>query len=82
VAAFQTNLAGSFDAFVTKLNLAGSAPLLYSTYLGGSSDDQGFGVAVDSAGNAYVTGYTTSTDFHHRRLPDHYAGGADVFVTS
>ena len=82
VAAFQTNLAGPFDAFVTKLNLAGSAPLLYSTYLGGSSDDQGFGVAVDSAGNAYVTGYTTSTDFPTTgAFQTTYAGGADVFVT-
>ncbi len=50
------------DAFVTKLNPAGSA-LVYSTYIGGSSEEQGRGIAVDSAGNAYVTGYTTSTDF-------------------
>ncbi len=83
VAAFQTKLAGSFDAFVTKLNLAGSAPLVYSTYLGGSSDDRGFGVAVDSSGNAYVTGYTTSTDFPTTpgAFQTTYAGGADVFVT-
>src|SRR5712664_2858829 len=63
VAAFQTTLAGSFDAFVTKLNLAGSAPLLYSTYLGGDSADRGYAVAVDGSGNAYVTGYTTSTKY-------------------
>src|SRR5438445_292445 len=37
--------------------------LAYSTYLGGSGGDQGFGVAVDAAGNAYVTGLTGSTDF-------------------
>ncbi len=60
-------LAGGFtDAFVTKLNAAGSA-LVYSTYLGGSGGgdygDTGNGIAVDSSGNAYVTGYTDSTDF-------------------
>ena len=45
------------DAFVTKINPAGSA-LVYSTYLGGSGGDCGRGIAVDSAGNAYVTGFT------------------------
>jgi hypothetical protein len=54
--------AGGNDVFVAKINSAGSA-LVYSTYLGGSSDDYGVGIAVDSAGNAYVTGYTASTDF-------------------
>src|SRR5437773_1250250 len=50
------------DAFVTKLNAAGTA-LVYSTYLGGSGCDYGYGVAVDAAGAAYVTGYTQSADF-------------------
>jgi hypothetical protein len=53
---------GMFDVFVTKLNAAGSA-LIYSTYLGGISTDRGNGVAVDSAGNAYVVGQTSSTNF-------------------
>src|SRR5207237_8822554 len=53
---------GSFDACVAKLNATGSA-LVYSTYLGGSSIDAGDGIAVDPAGNAYVTGYTGSLDF-------------------
>jgi Beta-propeller repeat/Abnormal spindle-like microcephaly-assoc'd, ASPM-SPD-2-Hydin len=53
---------GAGDAFVAKINAAGSA-LVYSTYLGGNDDDQGFGIAVDSTGNAYVTGETFSTDF-------------------
>ena len=50
------------DAFVTKLNAAGSG-LGYSTYLGGTGDEIGTVVAVDSAGSAYVTGITNSTDF-------------------
>lgn len=50
------------DAFVTKLNATGTA-LVYSTYLGGSSADEGIGIAADAAGNAYVTGYTSSADF-------------------
>lgn len=61
--------AGGFDAFVMEMNASGSA-LVYSTYLGGSSDenDQGGmlsygGIALDSAGNAYVTGLTTSDNF-------------------
>ena len=50
------------DAFVTKLSPTGSA-LVYSTFLGGSSFDQPFAIAVDSAGAAYLTGRTGSTDF-------------------
>ena len=50
------------DVFVTKLNAAGSA-LVYSTYLGGSLRDLGNAIAVDSSGNAYVTGSTNSLDF-------------------
>ena len=50
------------DAFVTKLNAAGAA-LVYSTYLGGSGADQAFGLALDSARNAYVVGTTNSSDF-------------------
>jgi hypothetical protein len=48
------------DVFVTKLNSAGNA-LVYSTYLGGSADDVGLAIAVDSAGSAYVTGNTSSS---------------------
>lgn len=52
----------SSTAFVSKLNPAGTA-LVYSTYLGGSGGDMGYGIALDGAGNAYVTGATYSTDF-------------------
>ncbi|MFN7926137.1 MAG: SBBP repeat-containing protein [Bryobacteraceae bacterium] len=58
---FQKDLAGGFDAFVVKAKLDGSG-LLYGTYLGGGGEDHGFGVAVDGAGNAYVTGSTDSRD--------------------
>lgn len=60
--AFQTTFGGTTDAFVTKLNPAGSA-LVYSTYLGGSNDDNGIGIAIDSGGNAYVAGFTNSPNF-------------------
>ena len=59
--AAQTTYAGG-DAFVTKLDATGSG-LVYSTYLGGSDVENGFSIAVDDMGSAYVTGITTSTDF-------------------
>jgi Beta-propeller repeat len=54
--------AASFDAYVTKINASGTA-LVYSSYLGGSGDDQGSGIAVDTSGNAYLTGATNSSNF-------------------
>ncbi|MCI0555950.1 MAG: SBBP repeat-containing protein, partial [Anaerolineae bacterium] len=50
------------DAFVTHLNIATNT-LVSSSYLGGSHEEQGVGITVDDNGNAYVTGYTKSTDF-------------------
>ncbi|HLN00183.1 MAG TPA: SBBP repeat-containing protein [Bryobacteraceae bacterium] len=58
----QSTLAGGKDAFVAKLNPAGNS-LIYSTYLGGAGNDSGNGIAVDAAGNAYVAGYTYSSNF-------------------
>jgi len=65
--AFQTalaNAAGQRDAFVTKLNPAGTgaADLVYSTYLGGGEADVGNAIALDVARNAYITGSTASAD--------------------
>jgi hypothetical protein len=79
----QAHSGGGFDVFVTKLNAAGTA-LLYSTYIGGSGNEQGNGIAVDAGGDAYVTGYTTSTNFptlsalQGRHGSD--LGGQDAFV--
>jgi hypothetical protein len=81
--AFQGAKRGGYDVYVSKLNAAGSA-LVYSSYLGGSGDDYGFGIAVDSAGSAYLTGYTASTDFPTTSgaFQVSYAGGAyDAFVS-
>ena len=61
----KTVRSGSYDAFVTKINAAGSA-LVYSTYLGGNGSEyslDGGAIAVDSDGNAYVGGTTASTNF-------------------
>jgi hypothetical protein len=79
--AFQSTATGGLDAFVTKLNAAGSA-LVYSTYLGGSGGDVGLAIAVDSAGNAYVTGVTSSTTFPTANARQATTGGfSDAFVT-
>ena len=83
---FQATFAGSNgDAFVTKVNAAGSA-LVYSTFLGGSSFEEGIGIAVDSSGNAYLTGITQSTTNFPTVNPlqgIHGGGGnfQDVFIT-
>lgn len=61
--AFQTSFGGAvWDTFVTKLNSTGTA-LVYSTFLGGNGVDSGMGIAVNTAGNAYVTGSTSSSNF-------------------
>jgi hypothetical protein len=80
--AFDRTLGGGSDAFVTKLNASGSA-LAYSTFLGGTSDDRGFGIAVRD-GRAYVTGATDSADFPTTQgaFDRTFNGGLDdAFVT-
>jgi hypothetical protein len=80
--AIQTNLAGtaSSDAFVTRLSSDGST-LLYSTYLGGSDDDVGNGIAVDGFGAACIVGTTRSANFPTRLpLQAAFGGQSDVFL--
>ena len=96
-AGLATNIGGVFnkgvgsypvDAFVTELNSNGSK-LVYSSYLGGGAADGGYGIAVDSNGDAYVTGFTTSTNFptttnaFQRHLACYYSQyfNANAFVT-
>jgi hypothetical protein len=78
---FQSTLAGSSDAFVTEVNFSGTA-LIYSTYLGGSQADTAQEVQIDSAGNAYVAGYTFSTDFPTLNpIQSANGGDADAFIS-
>lgn len=78
--AYHAANAGEFDAFVTELSSAGNK-LIYSTYLGGKKDDVSNGIAVDGRGNAYVTGFTSSTDFPtENAYQPANAGGCDAFV--
>ena len=80
--AFDATQNGSRDAFVTKLSAAGTT-LTYSTYLGGSSADHGYAIAVDASGAAYVTGDTSSTAFPTTAgaFDVTHNGLSDVFVT-
>src|SRR4030095_16952476 len=86
-AANQDPDAGISDAFVTKLNPAGTA-LIYSTYFGGSGDCDSNALAVDGNGNVVITGMTSSTDFPTtagalRRTCNIGPGGClDAFVTA
>jgi hypothetical protein len=76
----QPRLRSSSNAFVAKLDATGTA-LVYATYLGGSSTDQGNGIAIDASGAAYVTGFTFSADFPTvHPLQPAYSGGGDAFV--
>jgi hypothetical protein len=80
VNALQPSLSGSQDAFALKVSPTGSA-LVYSTYLGGSSFDFATGIAVDGNGEAYIAGYTASTDFPiANSLQSSNAGGYDAFM--
>jgi photosystem II stability/assembly factor-like uncharacterized protein len=78
-AAFQPKLGGHSDAFVTKYSPNGT--LVFSTYLGGGTDDAGQAITVDSAGSAYVTGYTYSIDWPVVNAAKQYPpGGGDAFI--
>ncbi len=79
-----THNGGLFDGFVSKIDptALGTASLVYSTYLGGSGSDQAFDIAVDRNSNAYVTGFTNSTDFPTTPGAFQTTGNSgDAFVT-
>ncbi len=79
--AYQAQNNGGFDVFVTKVASTGSS-LVYSTYLGGAAEDDGYAIAVDTSGNAYITGQTLSNNFPTlNAYQAAYGGGADAFVT-
>ncbi len=78
--AFHAQNAGGQDAFLTKFNAAGQ--IVFSTYLGGSGDDHGSSVAVDSSGQAHVAGSTYSRDFPAVNAWQPATGGnQDAFLT-
>jgi Beta-propeller repeat len=77
--AFQPTVAGLNDAFVAKFNANGSS-LFYSTFLGSGANDEGHGIAIDSAGNAYVTGSTFGIFPKVNGLPSNFSGG-NAFIT-
>src|SRR5262249_52069898 len=80
--AFQIISGGGEDAFVSKLNAAGST-LLYSTYLGRENDDGGDAIAIDPSGNAYVMGFTNSPNFPTTpgAFQTGYGGNGDAFLS-
>ncbi|WP_449405392.1 PKD domain-containing protein [Methanolacinia paynteri] len=80
--AYQNSLSGSYDAFLFKMNIA-ERSLTYSTYLGGTGNDYGYGISVDDDDDAYITGYTKSPDFPVtvNANQDALGGGMDVFVS-
>ena len=76
------NVQGQIDAYVTKFNTNGTA-LAFSTYLGGSNRDYGYGIAVDSNDSIYITGETLSNDFPvFSAFQANFGGGSrDAYVT-
>ncbi|HEY1660625.1 MAG TPA: SBBP repeat-containing protein [Candidatus Sulfotelmatobacter sp.] len=81
LAIFGSLPAGNSHVFVAKLDSTGST-LLYADYLGGNTDDYGYGLAVDGSGEVYLTGSTTSSDFPMvNAYNPTYPGGTNAFVT-
>jgi hypothetical protein len=77
---YQASLAGSYDAFVVKYT--SSNTIGYCTYLGGTSEDSGYAIAVDSNDNCHVTGYTYSSNFPvSSAVQGTLATAPDAFVT-
>jgi hypothetical protein len=79
--AYRTTKVGAIDAFILKLNATGNQ-ILYSTFVGSSGDDFGNSIAIDSAGNAYITGETRSNGFPTMNpRQSNYGGSNDCFIT-
>ena len=77
----QDTLKGYYDIFVSKLSPSGDT-LAYSTFIGGSDYDSANSIAVDSSGNAYITGYTWSKNYPiYQPFQENYSGSIDAFVT-
>ena len=72
--AYNISSGGSNDVFISKFNANGTA-LTYSTFLGGSGDDKGYATTIDNDGNAYIAGYSRSTDYPVTR-----SGAYDISV--
>ena len=82
VHAYQSIIGGLDDVFVARLNPNGTA-LDYSTYLGGLLSDEGYGIVVDNAGDAYITGQSGSLDFPlypATNILGSIFGGGEVFI--
>lgn len=79
VNAYNDTYGLGFDCFVYKINATGNG-LVYATFIGGVYEDRGQSIAVDSLGNAYIAGYTTSPDFPTINPIDDSQEGGDAFV--
>jgi uncharacterized repeat protein (TIGR01451 family) len=79
---YQTTIRGGADFFVTKLDTtqSGTASLAYSTYMGSSANDDGYGIAADASGNAYVTGFAYGSNFPLLNPYQTFGGGNDAIV--
>lgn len=80
---YQPTRASGADTFVSKFDttLSGAASLLYSTYFGGGSTDQGTGIALNGADQVYLTGFTSSANFPLANAIDNTLAGTDAFIT-
>ena len=77
---YDGTFGGSNDVFVAKFNATGNG-LIYSTYIGGSGDDEGYSIKVDVNGNSYISGFTSSSSFPTvNAFNGTYGGGTDAFV--
>ncbi|MCC7429489.1 SBBP repeat-containing protein, partial [bacterium] len=77
---YSITSAGNYDLFISEMNSNGTA-LNYSTYLGGTSNEEGYSIAKDSNNSVYVTGYTSSNDFPMTSgtFDTFFNGGFDIF---